>query len=400
MELVLVAHRCRATLEVADVRPLLGDDQGPLELAGPRGVDTEVGGQLHRAVHALGDEAERPVGEHRRVEGGEEVVPVGHHRPQVGTYQVRMVLHRLGERTEDDADLGQLLLEGRGHRHRVDDGVDRHTAEPLLLGQGDTELVEHGPNLGVDLVEAGQLRLRLRGRVVDDVLVVDRPVVDVLPVRLLQRDPVPVGPQTPLDQPVRLPLLRRDQPDDILAQPLRDRVGVEIGEKPYRYSWLASSATSLDTRSSRTARSYLTGRLEGAHGRLLVDGAVYADRLGFMITQVDPILQVLPCKSHIICHLPGMIVVVERAPGTLIELTAAQRQHPSRREEAGGSVGRRPRRRGGDHAERRPPATGRPAIGRACRHSPATRAARTTRAARRPLPQHPSGRGPVRPSDR
>ena len=83
VELVLVAHGCRATLEVADVRALLGDDEGPLELACPRRVDTEVRGQLHRAVHALGDEAERPVGEHRRVEGREKVVPVGHHRPQV-----------------------------------------------------------------------------------------------------------------------------------------------------------------------------------------------------------------------------------------------------------------------------------------------------------------------------
>ena len=142
-----------------------------------------------------------------------------------------MVPYRLGERTEDHPHLGQLLLEGRGHRHRVDDGVDRHAAEPLLLGQRDTQLVEHGPNLGVDLVQAGQLRLRFRGRVVDDVLIVDRPVVDVLPPRLLQRDPVPVGPQTPLDQPVRLPLLRRDQPNDILAQPLRNPVGVQVGRK-------------------------------------------------------------------------------------------------------------------------------------------------------------------------
>ena len=108
------------------------------------------------------------------------------------------------------------------------------TATPLsrsCSAERDTELVEHGPKLGVDLVEAGQLRLRLWGRVVDDVLVVDRPVVDVLPVRLLQREPVPVGTQTPFEQPVRLALLGRDQPDDVLAQTLRNRVGVQIGRE-------------------------------------------------------------------------------------------------------------------------------------------------------------------------
>jgi hypothetical protein len=55
--------------------------------------------------------------------------------------------------------------------------------------------------------------------------------VDVLPEGFLQRDPVPVCPQAPLEEPVRLVLLGRDQPDDVLAQALGNGVGVEVGGK-------------------------------------------------------------------------------------------------------------------------------------------------------------------------
>ncbi|HMT07030.1 MAG TPA: 5'/3'-nucleotidase SurE, partial [Pyrinomonadaceae bacterium] len=42
---------------------ILGDDERPLELAGVRGVDAEIGRQLHRAADTLRDEAERSVAE-------------------------------------------------------------------------------------------------------------------------------------------------------------------------------------------------------------------------------------------------------------------------------------------------------------------------------------------------
>ena len=57
VQLVLVAHRRGAAFEVADVRAFVGDDQRALELPGVLGVDAEVGRQLHRAAHALGDVA-------------------------------------------------------------------------------------------------------------------------------------------------------------------------------------------------------------------------------------------------------------------------------------------------------------------------------------------------------
>ena len=174
VQLVLVAHRRRAAFEIAHVRAFLGDDQRALELSGPLRVDAEVGRQLHRAAHALRDVGERSVGEHRRVQRREEVVGVRHDRPEILLHEIRVVLHRFGERAEDDADFGQLLLERRRHRHAVEHRVDRDAREQLLLLEGNPELVEGLPDFRVDLVEALQARLLLRRRVIDDVLVVDR----------------------------------------------------------------------------------------------------------------------------------------------------------------------------------------------------------------------------------
>src|SRR5690606_7899514 len=55
VQLVLVALRRRAALEVGHVGAFLGDDQGALELAGLAGIDAEIGGELHRAAHPLRD---------------------------------------------------------------------------------------------------------------------------------------------------------------------------------------------------------------------------------------------------------------------------------------------------------------------------------------------------------
>ena len=99
VELVLVAHRGGAALQVAHVAALVGDDQGALELAGVWRVDPEVGGQLHRAAHALGDVDEGAVGEDRGVQGGEEVVGVGDHGAEVLADQLGVLLHRLARRS-------------------------------------------------------------------------------------------------------------------------------------------------------------------------------------------------------------------------------------------------------------------------------------------------------------
>src|SRR5262245_43618193 len=76
VELILVAHGGRASLQVADVASLVGHDQGSLELPRPGRVDPEVRRELHRAANALRDVAEGAVAEDRGVERREEVVRI------------------------------------------------------------------------------------------------------------------------------------------------------------------------------------------------------------------------------------------------------------------------------------------------------------------------------------
>ena len=59
-------------------------------------------------------------------------------------------------------------------RDRVEDRVDRHAGEDLLLGERDAELLVGLEQLRVDLVEAAERLLGLGRGVVDDGLVVDR----------------------------------------------------------------------------------------------------------------------------------------------------------------------------------------------------------------------------------
>src|SRR4029453_7147095 len=132
------------------------------------------GGELHRATDAFGDVAERPIAEDGGVQRRVEVVRVGHDRAEVLLHELGMVLYRLGERAEDDAELGQLLLERGGHGDTVEYRVDGYPGQTLALGQGDSELLEGLEELGVHLVQAGRaVAGPLRSRVVDDLLVVE-----------------------------------------------------------------------------------------------------------------------------------------------------------------------------------------------------------------------------------
>ncbi len=75
VQLVLVAHRRGAALEVAHVAALVGDDERAFELPRVGRVDAEIRRELHRAAHALRHVHERAVGEHRRVERREDNCP-------------------------------------------------------------------------------------------------------------------------------------------------------------------------------------------------------------------------------------------------------------------------------------------------------------------------------------
>ena len=224
MELVLVSHRGAAPLQVANIAAFIGNYQRPLELPRPFAVDAEVGGQLHRAAHALGDVAEGAVGEDGRVQGRVEVVGVGHNGADVLPHEVRVVLDCLRHGAKNDAVLGELLLERSGDGHAVENGVHGHTGQSLLLFQGDAQLLVGLENLRVHLVQALQLLHRLGGRVVDDVLEVHRRVVNVGPARPLllvqQGEEVVVRLETPLQHPLRFVLLCGNESDYVFVQTL------------------------------------------------------------------------------------------------------------------------------------------------------------------------------------
>ena len=228
MQLVLVALRRRAPLEVAHVGPLVGDDERALELPRAGGVDAEVGRQLHRAPHPLGDVAERPVGEDRGVQRGVEVVGIGNDAPEVLFHQVGMVAQRLRNRAEDDALLGKRLLESGLHRDGVHHGIDRHARQRHLLLERNAQLVERALEFGVDLVHRAELLAGLRRRIVDDILKVDLRDRQMRPRRGFERQPVPVGRHAALGHPRRLALLCGDQAHDLLRESLADGLGLDL----------------------------------------------------------------------------------------------------------------------------------------------------------------------------
>src|SRR6266705_1124277 len=234
VQLVLVPDRRGAPLEIAHLAPLVRDDQRALELARRRRVDPEVRRQLERAAHALGDVGERTVREDRGVQRREEIVVVGHDRAQILADQVRVLANRFGDRAKDDPLLGELLTKRGGHGDRVEHRVHRDAGETLLLRDRNAKPLERLEQLGIDLLEALELRLRLGRRVVADRLIVDRPVPHVRPVGLGHVQPVAVGVEPPLEHPLRLALLRRDETDDVLAQAGRHDVGFDVGDEPVR----------------------------------------------------------------------------------------------------------------------------------------------------------------------
>ncbi len=230
VQLILVALRRRASLEVRDVRPFLGHDQRPLELPGVGGVDAEVRRQLHRAAHALRDEDERAVGEDRRVERGEVVVGGRHDRAQVLLHQLGMLLHRLAEGAEDHPFLGERGLERRADRDGVEDRVDGDAGQQLLLAERDAELLVRGQQLRIDVVERAERCRGLRRREVGDRLVVDRRVVHVRPGRLGHLLPTAERLQAPIEQPLGLLLLGGDEADRLLGEPRWHRVLLDVGD--------------------------------------------------------------------------------------------------------------------------------------------------------------------------
>mmetsp|Transcript_77650 Transcript_77650/g.217916 ORF Transcript_77650/g.217916 Transcript_77650/m.217916 type:complete len:206 (+) Transcript_77650:771-1388(+) len=196
VQLLAVEHRCGAALQVRDVASLICNDECALELSGILVVDAEVSRNLHGALRVLGDVAEGAVAEDRAVQGREVVVPAGNDAAHVLLHHVRVVLDSLGDGTEDDAYLQELLLEGRADALAVEDRIHGDVREPLLLRQRDAQLRERVQQLRVHLVQTPLLRPLLRPRVIDDVLEIYRVHVQVCPIRHGHLFPLPEGVET------------------------------------------------------------------------------------------------------------------------------------------------------------------------------------------------------------
>ena len=147
-----------------------------------------------------------------------------------------MLADRFRDRHEDHAGRLQFLLEGGRDRNRIEHGVDRDLAlafrphdafQHLDFAQGNAELLVGLEDFRIDLVERADLLLRLRRRVVIEILVVDLGIVDARPGRLGHGQPAAIGLQPPFQHPGRLVLFRGNEADGVFRQPLGGLVGLD-----------------------------------------------------------------------------------------------------------------------------------------------------------------------------
>ena len=235
MQLVLVAHGSGAALKVGDVGIVVADDERPFELPRAASVDAEVGAEFHGATHAFGDIDEGTVAEDGGVEGREVVVAIGDDAAEVLAHEVGMLAHGLADGAEDDALLTEFFAERRLDAHGVHDGIDSRTGQRHAFLQGDAQLVEGLHQFRVDLLLSllplapRSLPLSRGVGIVGDGLIVDVGHLEVAPSGLFQSEPVAVGIQAELQQPVRLALRHGDEAHDIFRQTLLDDVRLDVG---------------------------------------------------------------------------------------------------------------------------------------------------------------------------
>ena len=269
MQLVLVAHRSRAALQIGDIAVVVGHDKRAFKLSCIAGIDAEVAAQLHRAAHALGNIYKRAVAEHSAVQCGVEIVAIGHDGAKILAHQVAVLFHSLAYGTEDNAFFAQLLLERCLHRHAVHDGVDGGVAaQGQAFFEGNAQLVESLHQFWVNSPPYGprggfySIAMKRRvysappgGRkggflcrwvsIVADGLIVDRRHVHVSPSGLLLRAPVAESLQAEVEEPLRLTFLLRDEAHHVLVQACRDDLGVDVGGEAVLVFLLGNAAHQL-----------------------------------------------------------------------------------------------------------------------------------------------------------
>src|SRR6476660_8480037 len=151
-----------------------------------------------------------------------------------------MLADSLRHRHEDHAGLLQLFLEGRRNRNGIKHGVHRHAplalwahdaSEDLLFAQRYAEFFVGLENFRIDFIERSQ-RLFLWCRIVIGVLIIDLGIVDTCPGRLPHGLPTLIGLQPPVQHPLRLAFLGRNETDSVFGKPLGSLLGFDIGDEP------------------------------------------------------------------------------------------------------------------------------------------------------------------------
>ena len=257
VQLIGVETRRRTAFQVRNVRALIGDNQGALELSAVLGVDAKIGRQFHWAAHAFGNVAKRAVRENRAVQSREKVIGMRHDAPQILLHQLGMFAHGVAKRAEDDTQTCQMFLERGRDGNAIENRIDcdlRHRVffrvldafnsrgrdagffiddvrQTLLLLNRDAQLVERFQQLRIDFIQTIQARLFFGRRVINDVLVVDERIFRVEPVRFGQRLPVTKRFQAPVEQPLRLVFFGGNLTNNVFGQASRESLGFDVGLK-------------------------------------------------------------------------------------------------------------------------------------------------------------------------
>ncbi len=146
-----------------------------------------------------------------------------------------MILHRFGERAENNSHLGKLGLESCGHGDAIEHRIHGDAREHLLFGERNAQLFVCAQNFRIQFVQAVQTWFLLWCGVVRNLLIIDGWVMDIGPLRFglrfFQRFPMPERLQSPFKHEFRLVLLRGDQANDVFVQAFGSAILTDIGDE-------------------------------------------------------------------------------------------------------------------------------------------------------------------------
>src|SRR5690348_13908125 len=143
-----------------------------------------------------------------------------------------MLLDGFRKRAEDDAKLGELLLESGADRNAVKNRIYGDPRQQLTLAQRNAQLFVGGEQFGIDLVKAlGTVLVGLRRRVVNDLLVIDRRIMNVRPGGLLHSEPLAIGFKPPIEHELRLVFAGGNQANGLFVETGRYGIGIYIGDE-------------------------------------------------------------------------------------------------------------------------------------------------------------------------